>query len=209
MGPLASATAGAAFAAAAGAAFAVTFAANFAAAFAATFAAGAQNAGYAAVVAFASGGAEASAGDDLDLRLVFLTSDCSGLRSPFLILGAGAGSVAYFASPLLLDRVLAFIAADGSDAALASICLPVSLRFIAAALLSAFGLIRGGSDAALGVIPALRDLDFCAAGPDDDAAAGSNFDALSPHGAWCSLRCIASGLLSAFGLIGSIPAGGG
>ena len=59
--------AGAAFAAAAGAAFA----ANFAAAFAATFAAGALSGGYAAVVAFASGGAEASAGDDLDLRLVF------------------------------------------------------------------------------------------------------------------------------------------
>ena len=132
-----------------------------------------------------------------------------GYVPSFLDLGAGAGSVAYFASPLLLDRVLAFVAADGSDAALASICLPVSLRFIAAALLSAVGLIRGGSDAALGVIPALRDLDFCAAGPDDDAAAGSNFDALSPHGAWCSLRCIASGLLSAFGLVGSIPAGGG
>ena len=71
MGPLAAATAGAAFAAAAGAAFAATFAANFAVAFAATFAAGAQNAGYAAVVAFAGGGA-ASAGDDLDLRLVFV-----------------------------------------------------------------------------------------------------------------------------------------
>ncbi len=67
MGPVSAATAGAAFAAAAAAAFAAAFAANFAAA----FAAGAQNTGYAAVVAFASGGAEASAGDDLDLRLVF------------------------------------------------------------------------------------------------------------------------------------------
>ena len=166
----------AAGAAAAGAAFA---------AFAATFAAGAQNAGYAAVAAFASGGAAsvgdgaATAGDDLDLSLVFLTSDCSGLRPPFLDLGAGAGSVALFAPPMLLDR--AFVAAGGSDAVLAFICLPVSLRFIAASLLS-FCLIRGASDAALGSIPALRDLDFCAAGPDDDAAAGSNFAALSPQG---------------------------
>ena len=177
-------------------------------------------------VAFAAGAAVAAfaafASGVLLLILVLLSSGGGGLRSPFFPLDVGtvmvssAGSFSFLTSPLLRDLDFAFGvagAAAGSDAALGG----------------GFVLMLRDLDFAFGVAGAAEDDDDAGpgcssfllldlAGLADAARVDSNLDAigaesifgaLSPLGTDTGLLFIASALLSAFGLIGSIPTGGG
>ena len=127
---------------------------------------------------------------------------------------SSAGSVSFLTSPLLLDLDFDFgVAATGSDAALGG-CFVLMLRDLDFDF-GAVGAAEDDDDAGSGCSSFLL-LDL--AGLADAARFDSNLDAIgagSIFGAWSPL-CIDTGLLfipsallSAFGLIGSIPAGGG